>query len=696
MAWQLDAQNIAGLLEGAEGEISASGSIKGTTGQPRVQVELGGENLRLDTYGIDLLKATLVAGLAPADPLELALDINGLEDGESQLLTALSVRAAGTTGQHRLTARLASGEAQLRARLDGGADTQLSAWQGRLSELDADTADFGQWSLDGAAALSLASDRASLGESCLQAASGPGSICAAGDWAAEGDSAGRLKLQALPLDLFVPAITSTIDGSLDAGLSAGGELRAQGLITLGGGTVEVDESRSLTHGGGELGLRIDTSGLLADVQLATPEQGTLEALVRLPAMSSLPMAEAQPLAGTIKAEMPDLSGFAAWVPELERSAGRLGADLKLGGTLETPRLEGTLALQDGAATVPLAGLALQDIQLQVASDPSRPGKLSLSGGARSGAGEIKLQGEADLDDSSMALTLNGDRFEIYNTADARAVLSPDLQIAWADNILKLRGQVTIPQADITPKIKLSPAAQDGGSSSGGAPGEAILPSADVVVISETIEVAPEADVPTAPFRIDSQLRLQLGEKVRVKAVGFVSRITGAVDFTNTPEQEALIPIANGRFSLKEGTFRSFGQDLEIETGHVIFDNVPATEPELNLRAVRWIDNDPQVTAAGVMVTGPLDQPVLELFSRPQLETSEIQSYLLTGRSPRSRDSVLGIGTYVTRKIYVGYGFNMLERTSEFNSLFNISPRYGVGSSVGEADNNINMTITYEH
>jgi autotransporter translocation and assembly factor TamB len=96
------------------------------------------------------------------------------------------------------------------------------------------------------------------------------------------------------------------------------------------------------------------------------------------------------------------------------------------------------------------------------------------------------------------------------------------------------------------------------------------------------------------------------------------------------------------------------------------------------------------------VTGPLDQPVLELISRPQLETSEIQSYLLTGRSPRSRDSVLGIGTYVTRKIYVGYGFNMLERTSEFNSLFNISPRYGVGSSVGEADNNINMTITYEH
>ena len=696
LAWEMHAPNIAGLLEGADGEISASGSITGTTGQPRVQALLGGENLRLDNYRIAALKATVVAGLAPADPLDLDLDLDQLADGETRLLAALQVKATGTTGKHRLSARLDSGEARLRATLDGGADAELPAWQGRISELGVNTTDFGQWALEGAPALSLASDRASLGEGCMKVASGPGRVCAAGDWIGDGDSAANLQLQDLPLEMFVPAVSSAINGRLGAKLSAGGALEADGAITLGEGKVRVDDARSLAHGGGQLSLRVDTRGLLAEVQLATPEEGSLEAVATLPALSTVPLAEAQPLAGTIKAELPDLSGLAAWVPELERSAGRLGADLKLGGTLDAPRVEGTLALQDAGATVPLAGLDLQGIQLLVASEPTRPGKLSLTGAARSGPGEVKLEGQADLDDSSLALTLTGDRFEIYDTADARALLSPDLQIAWKDNILKLRGQVTVPQADITPKIKLSPTAQGDGSANVGTPGEAIVPSSDVVVISETIEIAEQAEVPTAPFRIDSQLRLQMGEKVRVKAVGFISRITGAVDFTNTPEQEALIPIANGRFSLQEGTFRAFGQDLEIETGHVIFDNVPATEPELNLRAVRWIDNDPQVTAAGVMVTGPLDQPVLELFSRPQLEASEIQSYLLTGRSPRSRDSVLGIGTYVTRKIYVGYGFNMLERTSEFNSLFNISPRYGVGSSVGEADNNINLTITYEH
>jgi len=55
-----------------------------------------------------------------------------------------------------------------------------------------------------------------------------------------------------------------------------------------------------------------------------------------------------------------------------------------------------------------------------------------------------------------------------------------------------------------------------------------------------------------------------------------------------------------------------------------------------------------------------------------------------------------VGTYLTRRLYVGYGYNLIEKTNEFNSLFSITPRYGVGANLGEADNNINLTITYEN
>ena len=60
-----------------------------------------------------------------------------------------------------------------------------------------------------------------------------------------------------------------------------------------------------------------------------------------------------------------------------------------------------------------------------------------------------------------------------------------------------------------------------------------------------------------------------------------------------------------------------------------------------------------------------------------------------------QDSVLSIGTYLTPKTYVGYGYNLLESTSQFNTLYTITPRYGVEASVGEADNNLNAPFTYE-
>ncbi len=225
-------------------------------------------------------------------------------------------------------------------------------------------------------------------------------------------------------------------------------------------------------------------------------------------------------------------------------------------------------------------------------------------------------------------------------------------------------------------------------------GDYIPPSPDVVVVGA--DVPPATEAPLLPFELDSELVFDLGQRVRVNALGFVGRITGLVIFTNPPESDELVPIARGAFEVQEGTFRSFGQDLEIQTGQLLFRAVPATEPEVNLRAVRWIDNDPLVTLAGVRVTGPLDAPELELYSTPQLEMTEIQSYLLTGRSPSSRDSALSIGTFIRPKLYVGYGYNLLEETSEFDALYTISPRYGAQASVGEADNNIGITFTYEH
>ena len=696
--WRLEAPAPGALVPGIDGRLAASGLLGGTLEQPRLRARLRGENLHMDTLTLALLEAELQAGLGADDPLQLDLASDKLAEGDQVLLQSARLQVRGRTSDHRLDLDLERPGDSLTARLEGGLDPALPAWNGRLATLGVESDANGVWQLAQPAPLALAATQLRLGETCLQSVTDATQLCARGDWGeAEGASL-VARLEGLPVERLLSNVTGELSGRLDAGLAADGTLRARADLGMSPGQVRVEQKqgvRQLAHGGGQLDLTIDPGGLDAVLTFRPLEQGLVQAGLQLPELHRLPLPERQPLKGRIQAQLPDLSGLQAWVPELAATAGRLDADLRLAGSLDQPLVLGELALLDGAADIPLAGLQLRQVELRASGDPGRPGQMALTGGLVSGPGRIDVEGRLDLPGSVFELSLRGDRLLVYDTPDGSALASPDLQIAWSDDVLRLRGRVFIPEATITPRLGLRPGLVTEDPGAAEVPGQIILPSADVVVLGAESEPA-ETPVAPAPFRLDNQVELVLGDRVSVNALGFISRIAGAVTFINHPEQADLIPTANGKLSIEDGTFRAFGQDLEIETGQVIFAGDPVTEPRLNLRAVRWIDNDSEVSAAGVLVSGPATEPLLELFSRPQLDPGEVQSYLLTGRSTSGQDSVLSIGTYLTPKTYVGYGYNLLESTSQFNTLYTITPRFGVEASVGEADNTLGLTITYEH
>ncbi|MEH6587472.1 MAG: translocation/assembly module TamB domain-containing protein [Halioglobus sp.] len=697
LTWELRALSPGELLAGAAGAITGTGTIEGSTEAPLISARIKGTALALDTLSTSSLDLNLRAGTGADDVLMLEMQTGPLMDGVETLADSLMLKAQGSNSKHSAQLVLIAGEQELQTRLQGGLTAALDGWNGSLIALQASTEQFGQWALAKPAPLSLSAAAASLGNSCLHSESSPGKICVAGNWSASANSDVALTLQQIPLELLHASVTGDIQGKFNASLAASGALLASGAVDVSPGQfiVDLDQgSKQLAHNGGSLALNIDDKGLAAQLHFAPPENGTLDASVNLPALNSIPLNDHQPLTGRLQAALPDLAGIAAWVPDIATATGRMKADLTLAGTLEQPRILGELELLDGSADIPVAGLQLQQLELRMHSKPSQPDQLQVSGGVVSGPGKMTLTGLIDVTKASAALLLQGDRFEVYNTRDARVALSPDMQINWQNETLTLRGELVIPEAEITPKLELSPAMISQDDQEVSTPGQVVAPSADVVIINGKFDDS-TSDTLSAPFRIDNQTTLMLGDAVNVNALGFVGRITGAVLFTNTPEQTELIPLAKGQFSVEDGTFRSFGQDLDIQTGQLLFNNVPATEPKINLRAVRWIDNDPQVSAAGITLTGPITTPTMELFSRPMLEASEVQAYLLTGRSTSDRNNVLSVGTYVSPRIYVGYGYNTLEKTSEFNSVFDITPRYGAGINVGEADNNLNMTFTYE-
>lgn len=693
--WHLRAADPGLALAGARGVLVGSGTLGGSPEAPLLSATLGSDRLSLDDMAAADLALDISAGTTASDPLLLRFRAGAVTRDDTPLLDAARLEADGTMAAHRIAFSANAGEQSVSARLAGGLADTLDRWTGTLDDLLITAPDLGKWQLAGQSLLDLSATRASLGDACLVERDNAARACIGGDWTAAGTADIALQLAALPLQAWLPGVSSLAEGQLRVDLAADGTLDAAGELTLSPGTVTVPVDRGprqLAHGGGKLTLRVDEQGLLGILDLDAPQQGRLDARLRLPEMNRWPPQEQQPVEGSLLANFPDLSSIAAWVPDVASTRGSLAADLSLAGSLANPQASGVLSVSDAAASIPMAGLYVHDISLDMRSNPTQPDRLDIRGAGVSGEGRISVVGQANLAGPGVELAITGDRFLIYDTPDVRALLTPDLTVTWQDRLLTLRGRLEVPEADVTPQLSLSPGSA-GDRTSEVNSGSIIAPSPDVVVINGPEQAAQALKL---PVEIDSAVEIVLGPGVNVNAVGFISRIPGAVTINTIPGQRDTAPIARGQFAIEDGTFRAFGQDLDIESGQIIFPDGPVTQPEVNLRAVRWIDNNPDVTAVGVIVTGPVNAPTLTPFSRPPLEQSEIMSYLLTGRSSGGESGVLSIGTYVTPRLYVGYGYNLLESTNEFNTLFSITPRYGVSANVGEADNNVNVTVTYEH
>jgi len=695
LSWDLNLKDPAALAKGAGGRLTAKGEIGGSLQEPTLQARLNGSKLAWEDLRLKRVDADLKLQLSEKAPVQLKLNAEGLKSGEEALLERLSATGKGRLNDHRLDISLKGPSGGVKTQLKGGIDLERQQWSGAFTRLAADSPKLGGWRLVKPAALLLGAEESALQPACLK---GKGKLCLEFKRDQTGKSAFNANLESVPLTLLLADVGGTLSAKLDGTLGPSGALAgsAEGRITPGQLRVRAgDKISTFKHQGGSLNAVVDRNGLTAELLLQPLRRGRVEGQIKLPGVTAVPLPERQPLSGRIKAQLPDLALVQSFAPQLSEVQGRLDADVRLGGTLAQPAVQGSVKLREGAARVPAAGLHLRDISLNAAADPAQPLRMKIKGGLSSGAGRIELRGDSDVQTGATRLTLKGNRFDAVNTGDALVRIAPDLKLAWEEGVLKLRGKLGIPEARITPQIDLT-AGVDDGTGAAVDPDSAIAPSPDVVVVNrESTATAAPPPLSSRQLPLDGELTITLGDAVSIDAVGFKSRLEGRVTLLHTPNQRAPLPRAKGALHIKEGTFRSFGQDLEIEWGRLLFDDVPVTEPEVNIRAVRWIRNDEQVQVAGLHLTGTPKEPNVELFSRPQLDDDSIQSYLLTGRGPDSQERVLNIGTQLRDDFYVGYGINLLEKTHEFNVRYDILRWLGLEAAVGEADKTINFSYTWE-
>ncbi|HYH45758.1 MAG TPA: translocation/assembly module TamB domain-containing protein, partial [Thermoanaerobaculia bacterium] len=702
--------NLAPLVPQGAGSVAAEGRITGTTEALRLAATAKGENLLLGTRSAAGVDARIEAGLDPASPLALDVTARDVKDGERRIDT-LTLRGRGTRADHTVNAAARNEEGSLELALAGGLQAD-NAWQGAIRQLDLRSKPIGDWSLTGPAQLAASAEAVRLADFCWQRAQG-GRLCAGGGWAQAGPWNVDATVSSVPLNVLEPVlppdlvITGALEGTVVARGSGTALAGAQIDLRPGPGEIRFpgQEGRTVTfrYEQGVLRVQAGAGGTgTASARLVLVDAGTLTAEARLPRFAAGADLSTQPLDGKVEVRMTDLGFLAGFVPDVRNPQGRLTAAYTISGTVARPRLAGEAQLADGRADLPEFGLELRDLRLAAVGDGS--GSLAIDGSARSGPGTLTIKGRAGLVPSAetpVQLAIAGRRVQAMDTEEIDLLVSPDLQVAYAGDLVRVTGEVTIPEADVNieDRRKKGP----------------VQASEDVVFVGQ--EPAPARDLAVA-----ARVRLVLGKDIEVNVLGLKAKPTGSLLVSDEPKRGTR---ATGELEISGGTFKAYGQDLAIERGRLVFAG-PLDNPAVDLRASRKAEDG---TVAGINAKGTLREPEVTLWSEPAMPDAEALAYLLLGRplnqaQPEEGDRLanaatslglkggnmiakrlaarwgleearfeskdgsldqasLLLGKYLSPRLYVGYGIGLFEAVNTFRIRYLIDDSWTLQAESGE-------------
>ncbi|MGE0312756.1 MAG: translocation/assembly module TamB domain-containing protein [Lautropia sp.] len=321
-----------------------------------------------------------------------------------------------------------------------------------------------------------------------------------------------------------------------------------------------------------------------------------------------------PLGGTLEFSMRSFRWVSPLIGEAWQVDGALAANLDVKGTLAAPRLEGIVTGTNLSAEEQALGMRFTDgvLAAEFAGDRVDVKVLRLS----SGDGSVSMTGllRTPAAGGSMA------RVEIASLpiplgVGQRVVLSGDATAALADGDLRIGGRLVADEGVIELRGNTAPGLSD-----------------DVVIARPARDGAPQADVGEAasapapagkrPFRVLSDVEIDMGQRFRVFGSGVEAKLRGAIRLRGSLPDA---PRANGTVEIRDGTYQIYGRKLEITRGRVVF-NGPLDDPNLDILAIRrHLQVEP-----GVEISGTASSPNVKLVSTPDVADAEKLSWLVLG------------------------------------------------------------------
>ncbi|AOW14634.1 hypothetical protein LPB72_05355 [Hydrogenophaga crassostreae] len=325
-----------------------------------------------------------------------------------------------------------------------------------------------------------------------------------------------------------------------------------------------------------------------------------------------------PLSGSAKASLPQVGVWSMLAPPGWRMRGTLNADASISGTRDQPEWRGSVEANELALRSVVDGFSFTNGQLRanLVGDRLSVERFSLQGpGGEKTGGTLEASGQAEwrkvpgsaLRQPLIKLQAKAQRLRVSNRVDRRLALSGDVSAELTGAQLKLRGQLKVDSAQIILPDELAPSL-----------------SQDVIVRSTRTLPTESSGEAVKP---DVQISLDLGQQFQVKGQGIDTRLEGQLTVRATPSLPT--PRAFGEVRTVSGTYKAYGQQLNIETGVLRFTG-PFDDPALDILAVRKLPENTE-QRVGVKITGNAQAPRVGLYSEPSLTDGDALAWLILGR-----------------------------------------------------------------
>ena len=413
--------------------------------------------------------------------------------------------------------------------------------------------------------------------------------------------------------------------------------------------------------------------------------------------------------GSVNGLFKNSSYLASLSDEIREVKGPFDINGTIKGPLKHPDVSLLATQKEGYLILSQTGGKIENLAIEFENNNTglqNNQKFNFEISGNTGLGYIKSEGYLTLDTESnwqVQGQVRGENFRLLALSEFELDISPQLDFFANQSKLMLTGEILIPYG----KVNIQ-----------SLPESAVSESTDVVIHTPRKDEVNSA----GDYIIQYNVNAILEKPMSVNALGLTTNVTGSLRVNNieNPSIDAL-----GALQLIDGSYKIYGQTLDISKGELIFDG-PLSNPGLNIIASRQsISGD---VVAGVELGGTINRLQSSLYSEPALSDLEILSYILSGRglgqatgtsseqlaqaaillglkksSPifsqiqstfgidvltikdglTSKDSIIEAGKNINENIYIGYNHGLFNRIGFWVLRYQINKALRLETTQGE-------------